>query len=266
MEKKVSILGSLRTKLILALLIVGFATGGLMLLTLLPHNREIISEINSHYIEDVAISYGTMIDIQLETDTKENVLDADVMKHDLEGAHIEGMESSYAYVVSPDGVMLYHPTADKIGKPVENEAVKKTVETIKAGKEVKNEVIEYEFKGEMKYAGIYVNDTQDYILVVTVDKDEILASFNEARRWGFIAWGLAMIGVVILGILFSAILIKPINQLSNVVLRLADMNFTENEVQTKINNRKDETGRMGRALDTLRLALVNIVSDIKNKS
>ena len=37
---------------------------------------------------------------------------------------MEGVPSAYGYLVDSDGTMLYHPTADKIGKAVENEVVK----------------------------------------------------------------------------------------------------------------------------------------------
>jgi sensor histidine kinase regulating citrate/malate metabolism len=30
------------------------------------------------------------------------------------------MDSSYVYVVKNDGTMLYHPTKEKVGQPVEN--------------------------------------------------------------------------------------------------------------------------------------------------
>lgn len=36
---------------------------------------------------------------------------------------MEGIDSSYAYLVDTDGTMLYHPTAEKIGQPVENAVV-----------------------------------------------------------------------------------------------------------------------------------------------
>lgn len=42
-------------------------------------------------------------------------------------------EGSYAYLVSPTGEMLYHPTTDKIGKKVENAAVSGIVEKLSKG-------------------------------------------------------------------------------------------------------------------------------------
>ena len=39
--------------------------------------------------------------------------------------NMTGVESAYAYLVSEDGTMIYHPTADKIGQPVENTVLKR---------------------------------------------------------------------------------------------------------------------------------------------
>ena len=49
---------------------------------------------------------------------------------------IIGVEGSYAYMVSPTGTMLWHPNAEKIGKPVENAAVKGIVSDLQAGNNI----------------------------------------------------------------------------------------------------------------------------------
>lgn len=43
----------------------------------------------------------------------------------LQQLDIAGAKTAYAYLVGFDGTMLYHPTAEKIGQPVENDAVKR---------------------------------------------------------------------------------------------------------------------------------------------
>ena len=46
----------------------------------------------------------------------------------LDNKKLQGVESSYVYVVSPDGIMQYHPTKTKVGEPAENEVVKELVQ------------------------------------------------------------------------------------------------------------------------------------------
>ena len=49
----------------------------------------------------------------------------DEVQKTLQEVNIEGAKTAYAYLVDFNGTMLYHPSAEKIGQPVENEAVKK---------------------------------------------------------------------------------------------------------------------------------------------
>lgn len=44
------------------------------------------------------------------------------------------MDSAYMYVVQNDGTMLYHPTKEKVGQPVENAVIKGVVQQLQDGK------------------------------------------------------------------------------------------------------------------------------------
>ncbi len=266
MTGKVKLINSIRTRLVAIIVIMCILSGVGMLLIVVPKVKDEYSKTNRHYIEDLAISYGSMVEYQIEENGAEAVLKFEVLDHDLSHAHLEGIESSYAYVVSPDGTMIYHPTPEKIGQPVENAAVKQTVETLKSGKDVKNEVIEYEFKGEDKFAGIYVDEGKNFILVVTADKAEIMEPINKVTNVGVTALIVINLIAVVLASVLAHLYAKPINDISEITIKLADMVFTQDEKQEAVNGRKDEIGRMGRALDNLRLALIGVVSDIKEKS
>lgn len=56
---------------------------------------------------------------------------------------MEGVPSAYGYLVDSDGTMLYHPTADKIGKSVENEVVKGVVSQLQSGNIPQDAVVTY---------------------------------------------------------------------------------------------------------------------------
>lgn len=86
---------------------------------------------------------------------------------------IGDVESSYAYMISPDGTMLWHPSTDKIGQPVENAAVKGIVSDIQSGKHVEAGAVIYEYKGAMKIAG-YSFTSEENILLVTADYNEFM--------------------------------------------------------------------------------------------
>lgn len=75
-----------------------------------------INELTQDYLMDVAKYTGK----QLEG-LGESGLSQDTFNNIFKGVKIADMSTSYAYVVGADGTMYYHPTADKIGKTVENE-------------------------------------------------------------------------------------------------------------------------------------------------
>ena len=264
-HKKIKFLHSVRLKMLLAMAFFAFVTGGFACALFISSTKEEIGSVTRGYMRDLSRAYGVMLDNELDTDG-DDVLSGEHLASILAGVKVEGVESSYIYVVSGDGTMLYHPTADKIGKPVENKAVSDAVAKIAKGEKVENEVVKYEFKGADKYAGIYVNDTQDFIMVVTADYDDVFSSIrNVEGKIGFVVV-LELLIVATIGSAFAYIIVKPMNEVSELTVKVGDMDLTKNEIQTRLANRRDEIGRMGRSLDYLTQSLKGVVENIKEKS
>ena len=260
-HKKIKFLHSVRLKMLLAMAFFAFVTGGFACALFISSTKEEIGSVTRGYMRDLSRAYGVMLDNELDTDG-DDVLSGEHLASILAGVQVEGVESSYIYVVSADGTMLYHPTADKIGKPVENDAVAK----IGKGEKVENEVVKYEFKGVDKCAGIYVNDTQDFIMVVTADYDDVFSSIRKVEGKIGIIVLLELLIVATIGSAFAYIIVKPMNEVSELTVKVGDMDLTENEIQTRLANRRDEIGRMGRSLDYLTQSLKGVVENIKEKS
>ncbi|MBR1914282.1 MAG: hypothetical protein IJ827_05620, partial [Lachnospiraceae bacterium] len=89
-----------------------------------------VVEFRANYKETVTNDLLTMVEIGgALMDAKEVQINADpsslgVLIGDIK---LETCSTSYAYAVNKSGTMLYHPTPEKIGQPVENEAVKSLV-------------------------------------------------------------------------------------------------------------------------------------------
>ena len=69
---------------------------------------------------------------------------------------IKDVNGSYAYMVSPNGTMLWHPTPEKIGQPVENAAVKKILTDLRLGYTVENSSVLYDYNNAL-FAQIIIN-------------------------------------------------------------------------------------------------------------
>lgn len=266
MNQKVKFFSSIRTKMVCAMAFLSVLSGVVMGFCIIPGINRNIYSTNQNYMKDLAKAYGTMFEREIEIDGIEIALSSSNLSKSLDGIGVEGITSSYVYVVAADGTMLYHPTADKIGKPVENDAVKQTVEKISKHEPVANEVIRYTFKGAEKYAGIYVNDAQDFIVVVTADSDELFKSMDKVTRNGIIGLALVLIYVFGMGSFIAYMLIRPVNMISKITVKFSDMDFSEDELHKKLCTRNDETGRMARALNQLVSELIQVIHEIKEKS
>ncbi|MDE6626229.1 MAG: methyl-accepting chemotaxis protein [Lachnospiraceae bacterium] len=267
MKGKVGTIYSIRTKLSALVAAAIVVTGIMMILIYSPNVKDKISELSQNYLKDLAIAYGLVIDNEIDIAGVDEALSSEQLTKYLAGVGLEGVESSYVYVVAPDGTMLYHPTPEKIGQPVENEVVKGVTADIQAGKKVENKVIGYEYKGANKYAAYFVNESQQFILVVTADEDEVFNSIDSINRKGSL--GLLISFVICFGVaiaLITILVINPIFEIGKLTDKVAQMDFSENDTQTKINQRKDEIGMMSRALSTLREQLINVVLAIRENS
>ena len=176
---------------------------------------------------------------------------------------IDNASSSYAYVVSKDGEMLFHPKQEKVGSPVENEVVKGIVEKLGNGIVPEGSFVRYYYKGAWKYAGYYITDDDlKLILVVTVDEDEILQSVTSFSR-SIIIWSVVILVLAGLAAWFvGGMVVAPLKKLTKVIEQTADFDFTKAEGMDKMLIRRDESGQICRAIATMRSNLRDIVEQL----
>ncbi|MCR5688030.1 MAG: methyl-accepting chemotaxis protein [Lachnospiraceae bacterium] len=174
---------------------------------------------------------------------------------------MSGVEGSYAYMVSPDGTMLYHKDPEKIGNPVENAAVKGIVADLAAGKSVPNGSCTYEYKGSYKVAG-YAFTKAGNIVIVTADRDAMMAGVDHMKYTLIMIGLLFLIISVVLVSVFTVIMLKALEQLVPVINKTANYDFTEDAASARLERRSDEIGLIARALGKTRNNLRDMVGMI----
>lgn len=259
---------SIKVKIYLVIDLAVLLTGLMMIINYSSNVKKELGTMTQHYMEDLAIAYGSTLDNEIKRsgDDSGAVLKTDNLSMKLDGRGVEEVESSYIYVVAKNGSMLYHPDGGKIGKSVENEVVKKACADLQAGKKVDNGVVSYEFKGETKYAAIYVSTYTDFVLIVTADEAEIFEPIKRVNFIGVLGMIIAAIVCSIIGFFLANVIVKPIRQMTDLTIKISDMDFTSDAMVDKLNKRKDEIGSMGRAISLLRVALVDVARSIKAQS
>lgn len=241
--------------------------GTLLLFFVITYVKKDSLAIHENYMKDVNEAYGKMLDDSIGKVGSELVLQAEHLEKTLGDVSIAGMKSSYAYMVGSDGTMLYHPTAEKIGQPVENEVVAGIVSNIKAGKQKQEcKVVEYKYKGKIKYASYYVDSGINFILVVTADKSDCISNINRVRSYAIFIEIILLLIFMVATYLIVNKMVSPIDKISAVVARISQMDFCHQQEQDALNMRRDESGQMSRAVTSLREHMKNVLTDIRQHS
>lgn len=176
---------------------------------------------------------------------------------------ISGVAGSYAYMVSPDGTMLYHKTPEKIGQPVENAAVKGIVADLAAGKKVPNGSCSYEYKGSYKVAG-YAFTGAGNIVIVTADKNEMMSAVDQMKGSLILYGFLCAVISVILVVFFTIYMLTALTRLVPLINKTANFDFTRDGSTESLEKRSDEVGMIAKALAKTRNNLREIVSSISS--
>lgn len=264
---KVAFIHSIKTKIVLLVIAMIALTAVMNIFMSVPLIKKDVNQLTKNYMRDMAILAGSNIDMEMGYMDAALVLTPEELAKSVADIEVSGMESSYAYVVSADGTMLYHPTAEKIGQPVENAAVKQILGELSKGNKLTPDVIVYDFRGVTKYASYYIGEDSSYIVIVTADQDEALNSVNEMTVNSVMSGVVALVICGLIGLFFSFVIVKPIMRATNMVAKLADLDFTDKEqLQKTMDRKKDETGVMGKAIGVLRTELADAVRSIMGQS
>ena len=215
-------------------------------------------------MKEMAVSYGEMVNSRLATF---GTLSLGTAAELLDGVKLEGLDSSYMYLVNQEGNMMYHPTPEKIGQPVENEVVKGLRAKIDAGTIPEPGVIEYVFKGSKKLAAFYVTEKGGHmILVVSADKDDILKPINAFIRNAIITFVICVVILSVILFFVVGIILKPIDIIVKLIDRTAALDFTHYDPSDAVVIRRDETGKITRSIGNMRKSIRTIVYQLDETS
>ena len=229
-------------------------------------SRKSISGIMQQNMVSLSDAYGIYVDTSIENNGAEKALDPEALDALVGDVKLEGVSSSYVYIVDRTGTMLYHPTPEKIGQPVENDAVKGLVAQIESGTIPGPGFDEYLYKGVMKYASHYITKNAEAIIIVTADKDDALSAANNLSKvLIIIGIGFAVVASII-GLLISNSLLKPFGKLSEYLTKISTLDFEDDMEVERMKNRKDEAGVMARSVVKLMYSIKDTILEIKEQN
>lgn len=265
-KNRVSFFKSIRTKI--SILVFGsiLVSSLFMILTAVQASKSNAQRITGNYMRDLSIAYGEVVELMIYDYGADRAVA--VLETALAPAGIKDMDSSYAYAVSSDGSILYHPKAEMIGQSVDNATIKSIVDKVKKGENAVQECdnIQYEYNGVSKYAAYYVTSDNSMIVIVTVDASDALASVNKITGYIVGVGVICLIICSIIAIFISFRLVSPINKLTQLVGHITNLDLRETPEEKVLCERKDETGVMSNGISLMRSQLFNVVDDMREQS
>ena len=258
-EQKVSFIHSISAKIMLLTVLAVVMSVLIVAFRAEAGAKKVVGDVSADYILSMA-EMGVEIVNNLPQEA-----DAGAYENALADISMEGIDSSYAYLVDTDGTMLYHPTAEKIGQPVENALVLGVVAELAKGQVPVNETVTYDFKGVTKYAA-YAITANRQIVVVTADEDEIMKPLNQIiNKIMLLSLGI-LAAAIVLAYVVSQFICRPIQQITTIIVDTAQLDFRSNPNGAKLRSRRDETGEMANAVHVMRRNLRSMIGDIDTAS
>lgn len=254
--------GTFATKIIVMVILAVIVSNVICMVFILESSKKQITDSVKHTMVDVINTTSKIMENEISNSGVDD-LDYDGYANNLSGVKLEGMDSAYMYVVQNDGTMLYHPTKEKVGQPVENAVIKGVVQQLQDGKKPGTAVVEYDFNGTTKYSAYTILNNEN-ILVLTADESEALAGITTVTG---VAVGISAI-VVLLAIIICFILgrrlMRPLVKVSTIIEEIANGDINADFGMVKETN--DEIGLIIEKMKELTQSLGNIVGKIRNSS
>lgn len=254
--------GTFAAKIIVMVILAVIVSNVICMVFILESSKKQITDSVKHTMVDVVNTTSKIMENEISNSGVDD-LDYDGYANNLLDVKLEGMDSAYMYVVQNDGTMLYHPTKEKVGQPVENAVIKGVVQQLQDGKKPGTTVVEYDFNGTTKYSAYTILNNEN-ILVLTADESEALAGITTVTG---VAVGISAI-VVLLAIIICFILgrrlMRPLVKVSTIIEEIANGDINADFGMVKETN--DEIGLIIEKMKELTQSLGNIVGKIRNSS
>lgn len=254
--------GSLATKIIMVVCAAVIVSNVFSIMFVLRGAQSQIRSSVKTTMMDMAESSDMLVENAMNT-LNQDQLTYDAYAFLLKDVKIKNVDSSYVYLVNEDGTMLYHPTEEKVGQPVENVVVTGLVKQLQNGEHPGNAVADYDFHGTAKCAAYCIMSNND-IVVVSADESDVLSGLHQVSATAFgVLVGIVLVMCVIAYIVGKR-MAKPLVKLGNVIEQMAEGNLNASFDGVKDSN--DEIGLIKVRMQHMATMLSDIVEKIREAS
>lgn len=254
--------GTFAAKIIVMVILAVIVSNVICMVFILESCKKQITDSVKHTMVDVINTTSKIMENEISNSGGDD-LDYDGYANNLSDVKLEGMGSAYMYVVQKDGTMLYHPTKEKVGQPVENAVIKGVVQQLQDGKKPGTAVVEYDFNGTTKYSAYTILNNEN-ILVLTADESEALAGITTVTGAAVGISAVVVLIAIIISFIMGRRLMRPLVKVSTIIEEIANGDINADFGMVKESN--DEIGLIIEKMKELTQSLGSIVGKIRNSS
>ncbi len=216
-----------------------------------------VKQVYGHYILSLAEAGADVVD-NVEADNPDW---GTLLAH----VKMDGIESSFAYLVDSDGTIIYHPDAAKVGHKADNSEIQAFSAEMQTGEMPEEQAIQYTSDGVEKY-GAYAVTANGMLVIVSAEMDELLEPVD-AMMSEILTTAISSLAIcAIIGYVVSIFICRPIKKLDLIVAATANLDFRHNPESEKLILRKDETGEMAKTVQGMRARLREMIREIDSAS
>ena len=239
-----------------SVLLIALVMGGIFI----PKQISVTTDVIEDYMVDVAVLAGESVEAAKELHG-DSVLEPKSLSSLVGGLNVRGFPSSYCYVVGGDGTILYHPSKERIGIPVENDAIQDVVAQTRRGNKPDPAYLKTEYQGTPKVVTYYVSKNSDFIVVLTADLKDVKGITTNNLLFSILACVGTMIVILAIAIILVSRMMSPITIINFSIQKLAKLDFRKNKALEHYTSKADECGGMSRSV----LELTDRLSEISKE-
>ncbi|WP_130805773.1 methyl-accepting chemotaxis protein [Senegalia massiliensis] len=181
-------------------------------------------------------------------------------------------KEGYSFMIDKNGTIIAHPDKEKVLNSINPIELSKQDESLESTADLFSNII----KNESGIENFYDNGHEFYVayeniegtnwhIAVTADEDEVLESIPKLQNNIFYLTLIILAISIIITYLMAKSIVKPIISITKYSDNIAKLDMTE-DVPEKLLQRKDETGRLAIALQTVSKNLKNVITEISKSA
>ncbi len=181
-------------------------------------------------------------------------------------------KNGYAYMINSEGTVVAHPKRDRIlnkWNPLQGVASDSSLQSVANLFEKmiseKRGIEKYTFSGNDLYAGYAPITGTDWILVVTANESEVLASIPVLQNKIMLITAIILVVSIFITYYLGATITNPIINIIKHSGKIAELDISQ-DVPENLLNKQDEVGGLSKAMQMITNNLREVIGNISHSS